>query len=278
MIEFPHITNRFPSNVNSVKEAKIIVFGVPYDSTVDFHPGTRFGPKIIREASNYIEPFDVETQKNILEELKIIDIGDLEPVRGNSLETVKRVEGQIRKIMKMKKFPLMLGGEHLITLGAARAMPKDTRLVSFDVHYDLKEVWEGSKYTHNTWLRRACEIIGSNNVCLIGVRCGDEFEFEYTKKERILINPDEKELKRFVNKKKVYLSIDMDVFDPSVAPGVGTPEPGGMGYREVLNRLKTICNNSEIIGLDVTEIKPLPENRITEVLAAKIIFKILNFL
>ena len=274
---YPYITNIFPSNAKSIKEADVVVFGVPYDSTVDFLPGTRFGPRIIREASNFIEPFDTETEKNLLDEVKIIDIGDLEPVRGNSEKTVERVKGQMQQILQKNKFPLILGGEHLISLGAVKALPKDTRLVCFDAHYDLKEVWEGSEYTHNTWLRRACEVIGSDNVCLIGVRTGDEFEFEYAKKEKILVNPTQAKLKEFVKGKKVYLSIDMDVFDPSIAPGVGTPEPGGLNYQDVLDYLKTICNNSKVIGFDVTEVRPLAGNRITEVLSSKIIFKILVY-
>ncbi len=118
---YPYITNIFPSNAKSIKEADVVVFGVPYDSTVDFLPGTRFGPRIIREASNFIEPFDTETEKNLLDEVKIIDIGDLEPVRGNSEKTVERVKGQIQQILQKNKFPLILGGEHLISLGAVKA-------------------------------------------------------------------------------------------------------------------------------------------------------------
>lgn len=272
-----HVTNVFPSNVKSVKEADVIVFGVPYDSTVDFIPGTRFGPRVIRESANFIEPFDIESGKNLLDYVKIMDIGDLEPVRGDSKMTVWRVKDQVHQILRKKKFSLMLGGEHLISLGAVKALPKRVRIISLDAHYDLKEVWEGSEYTHNTWLRRACESIGPENICLIGVRSGDEFEHEYAKEKKMLVNPQEKELKKFVSGKRTYLSIDMDVFDPSIAPGVGTPEPGGLNYRDVLDYLKTICNNSKVIGFDVTEVRPLSENRITGVLAAKIIFKILYY-
>lgn len=276
-IEHPYITNIFPSNVDSSEKADIIVFGVPFDSTVDYLPGTRFGPKIIREATNFIEPFDIKTGKNLLEIVKIKDIGDLEPVRGNSKETLERVREQIDKILKKNKFPLMLGGEHAISLGAVKALDKDTKIIVFDAHYDLKDVWEGSSFTHNTWLRRACEILGSENVCIIGIRTGDEFEHEYAKKEKILVNPDEKDLIDFIKDQKVYLSVDMDVFDPSVAPGVGTPEPNGMNYKEFVGQLNKISDNSKIIGMDVVEVRPL-ESKITEILSTKVIFRVLSYL
>ena len=268
-----YTTSSFPSNAKNMKDAKVVVFGVPLDSTVDYLPGTRFGPKIIREAANFIEPFDIHLQKNLLERMNIIDIGDIEPVRGNAEKTLERVEGQFKEITKRKKFPVMLGGEHLISLGAVKALPKGAKIISFDAHYDLKEVWEGSEFTHNTWLRRASEIVGKKNVCIIGVRCGDEFEDEYSK--GILVNPSFKQLEGFVKGKDVYLSVDMDVFDPSIAPGVGTPEPDGMKYHEFVERVKVICNFGSILGLDVAEARPLGENKITEILAGKAIFKVL---
>lgn len=258
-----------------MEEADILVFGVPFDSTVDYLPGCRFGPNAIREASNFIEPFDIDTQKNLLEERKIIDIGDISPVRGNSEKTVERVTETMKGILLKKKFPVMLGGEHTISLGAVRVLPKDCVIVCLDAHYDLKEVWEGCEIAHNTWLRRACDVIGPKNICLIGVRTGDEFEHDYAKKNKILTNPSLDELENFVKNKRVYLSVDMDAFDPSIAPGVGTPEPGGLLYRETLVLIKEILCNSKLIGLDVVETRPLNDNKNTENLAVKIIFKML---
>jgi len=268
-------TSSFPSNVKNLKNAKVAVFGVPLDSTVDYLPGTRFGPKIIREAANFIEPFDIEIEKNLLEEVKILDTGDISPVRGNAQKTLEKVEKQVKKLIEAKKFPLMLGGEHLVSLGAVQGLPKGSKILCFDAHYDLKEVWEGSEYTHNTWLRKASEIVGKNKICLIGPRTGDEFEYEYSKD--ILINPGFKELEKFVKGRYVYLSVDMDYFDPSIAPGVGTPEPGGEGYQDFIEKIRMICNYSNLIGMDVVETRPLGENKITEILAAKIIFKVLSY-
>ncbi len=275
MSEYTYNTSSFPSSVKSMKNAQVVVFGVPLDSTVDYLTGTRFGPRIIREAANFIEPFDIETKKNLLEEVKILDIGDIEPVRGNAQKTLERVEKQVKKIIKAKKFPLMLGGEHLLSLGVVKALPKGTKIVSFDAHYDLKEVWEGSEYTHNTWLRRATEILGKKNVCLVGVRCGDEFEYEYSKE--LLVNPSFQELEKFVKGRDVYLSVDMDVFDPSIAPGVGTPEPDGMRYSDFVEKVRMVCDVGNVAGLDVVETRPLGENKITEILAAKLIFKVLGY-
>ncbi|MCX8179521.1 MAG: agmatinase [Candidatus Aenigmarchaeota archaeon] len=269
-MKYEFIANKFPTNVERVKEAMVLVFGVPFDSTVDFLPGTRFGPKIIREAANFIEPFDVELNKNLLEEIKIYDLGDLEPVRGDAEKTVERVKEQIKEIIEMKKFPLMLGGEHTISLGAVKALGKNVKIVSFDAHYDLKEIWQGCEYAHNTWLRRACEIIGEKNTCIIGVRSGDEFEFEFAKK--MLVNPTIEELKRFVKGSKIYLTIDMDVFDPAYAPGVGTPEPFGIVPAYALSLIELIVRMGNLVGMDVVEVRPL-EDRKTEILAAKLIFK-----
>lgn len=254
---------------------KLLFFGVPLDATVDYSSGTRFGPKIIREAANFIEPFDIETKKNLLELVKIIDIGDIEPVRGNAEKTLERIQKQVEKIIDAKKFPLMLGGEHLLSLGVVKALPKGTKILSFDAHYDLKEVWEGSEYTHNTWLRRATEIVGRRNVCLVGVRCGDEFEYEFAKD--ILVNPSFQELEKFVKGRDVYLSVDMDVFDTSIAPGVGTPEPDGIKFNDFVEKIKMVCDFGNLTGLDVVEARPLGENKITEILAAKLIFKVLNY-
>jgi len=273
-MKYEFVADKFPSNVDKAAKADVVVFGVPYDSTVDFLPGTRFGPRIIREAANFIEPFDVDLGKNVLEEVKIIDIGDLEPARGDAEKTVRRVEEQLKEIAKMKKFPLMLGGEHLISLGAAKAFGKGIKIVSFDAHYDLKEVWQGCDYAHNTWLRRAAEFIGEKNVCLIGVRTGDEFEHEFAKK--LLVNPTIEELERFVKGSKVYLTIDMDVFDPAYAPGVGTPEPFGMMPAYAVPLIELMAKSSNLVGMDVVEVKPL-EDRKTEILAARLIFKSLIY-
>lgn len=267
------ITSKFPSNVEDMKDADVVVFGVPYDATVDFLPGTRFGPKIIREAANFIEPFDVEMGRNVLEQVKIFDLGDLEPVRGDAKKTIERVEEQVKEIVKMKKFPVMLGGEHLITLGAVKAFGKDVKIVCFDAHYDLKEIWQGCEYTHNTWLRRAAELIGEKNICLVGVRTGDEFEHEFGK--RLLVNPTIEELTKF-SRGKVYLSIDMDVFDPAYAPGVGTPEPFGLVPAFTLPLIELISKRGKLVGMDVVEVRPL-DDRKTEILAARLIFKSLLY-
>src|SRR3989338_3489169 len=268
-------TSKFLSNTDKIDDAEIVVFGVPFDSTVDYLTGTRFGPNVIREASNFIEPFDIDLQKNLLEEKKIVDIGDISPVRGNPERTVDRVAGVIKEILSKKKFHVMLGGEHAISLGAVKALPRDCVIICLDAHYDLKEVWEGSEITHNTWLRRACEIIGPENVCLVGVRTGDEFEYDYAKKNKILVNPNMDELIKFVKNKKVYLTIDMYAFDPSIAPGIGTPEPGGLLYRETIVLIKEILDNSKLVGLDVVDTRPLNDNKNTEILTSKLIQKVL---
>ncbi len=270
-MQYEYNPSKFPSNIDKSNEADAIIFGVPFEATTDYLKGTSKGPKSIRTNAHFIEPFDTEIGKNLFDETKIADIGD---IKTNDVKrVVTLVKNKISKIFSEKKFFVMLGGEHTISLGAVKALPDYAKIISFDAHYDLKEVWEGNKLAHSTWLRRTCEIVSNDRICLIGVRTGDEFEFEYAK--NILVNPTIEQLQTFVKGGYVYVTIDMDVFDPSVAPGVGTPEPDGLSYRQVLNGLKIINEHARIIGMDVVETRPLKDDTRTEIVASKLIFKAL---
>lgn len=266
---------KFVCDLFKPEEANIIVFGVPLGK------GSKPALKSLRRVSRLVEPFDIERKINLLENVKIADIGDI------NLEDFDEIYRQTKKIIDDKKIPLILGGEHTLTLYALGAKKEDTKIIVFDAHCDLKDVYLNSKFNNATWLRRFCELVGSKNIALVGVRSCDEFELNFIKENGILyftsdrIKKDIKkviqELKDFVKGSTVYISVDMDVFDPSIAPAVDNPEPNGLLYTEFIELVRAVCTG-KIIGIDVVELKPLPKNIITEFLAIKAIFKILSFI
>jgi len=249
----------------------------------------------VREASNYVDVMDVDRGKNMIENLEIFDSGDLE------LENPDEITKEIKKIVDEKKFPLILGKSHLLTLYAVKAFPKDTKIIHFDAHGDIKDSYfddlieesveplkldkdTAKKYNCTTWMRRVCDINGADNVAMIGLRDCDQDDFEFIKKNNILYfttnqirkNANVKEkLRDFVKDSKIYISLDIDVFDPAIAPAVDHPEPNGINFQEFLELIDEICRE-DIVGMDLVEIQPLSENKITEFLAVESIFQILS--
>jgi len=256
---------KFVTDVFSEDESNIIVFGVEC-------------PQSLREASQLVEPFDITKQKNLLENAKIFDAGDF---------TIEDAENKVAEIVASGKTPLILAKEHTVTLQAMKAMPKQTRLIVFDAHADVKDEYEGSKQSHACWLRRWTELDEANakRVAIVGVRSGDEEELQFLKSNGILfltsdeikndVQSGKKRLGNFIGDDDVYISLDVDVFDPSIAPAVKYPEPGGILYREFLQLIEFL-QNRKVVGLDCVEIRPLGENRITEFLAVKTVFRILG--
>lgn len=254
---------KFVTDVFSESEANVVAFGVDC-------------PASLREVSQLVEPFDIDQQQNLLENVRIFDAGDFE---------LDAVEQKTKEILAAKKQPLILAKEHVVTLHAMKAMSPRTKLVVFDAHADLKDEYEGSKQSHACWLRRWCEIGDCKNVVVVGVRSCDEDEFEFMRSNGILFFTSKEikdglanvkqRLQSFVGDSAVYVSVDMDVFDPSIAPAVKYAVPGGLAYREFLS-LINVFKEKKIVGMDCTEIRPLGKNKITEFLAIKTIFKILD--
>lgn len=254
---------KFVTDAFSEDEANVIVFGVDC-------------PKSLREVSQLVEPFDITERRNFLENARIFDAGDIE---------LDKVEQKVKGVLEKRKLPLILAKEHVVTLHAMRAMPAGTRLVVFDAHPDLKDEYEGSKFSHACWLRRLCESFDCKNVAIIGIRSCEEEEMEFMKNDGILYFTTKQikqefektvnTLKNFVSGFKIYVSLDMDVFDPSIAPAVKYPEPEGLSY-EHFSSLIDALKAAKIIGLDCVEIIPIKETRITEFLAVKSAFKILS--
>lgn len=245
-------------------EADIVLFGAPFDGTTSFRPGTRFGSKAIRSESFGIETYSPYQDRD-LEDLKVFDAGDLELCFGNTEKVLKDIEECTDKILEDEKLPVMIGGEHLVTLGTIRSFVKkydDLHVVHFDAHTDLRDDYLGEKLSHATVMRRVLEIIGDKKLFQYGIRSGEKAEFEFAKKYSNLTKFDfsnlEEDLKKLEGK-PVYFSIDLDVLDPSEFPGTGTPEAGGVRFMELLNAILTV-SKLNIVGFDIVELSPHYDN------------------
>ena len=250
------------SENTDIKNAKIAIIGVPFDSTVWSIPGQRLAPNAIREY------FLMQECPTSLE--NIYDDGNLQPVHGNAKKTTELIESNLNEIFSQNKdiIPIHLGGEHTITLGVIKSLVKkhkDLQVISFDAHFDLKDNQFGEKIGHSTVMRRIYEI--TEKVSVFGARTGSEDEFKFSKKLKNNIDPN----------KPTYISIDMDFFDPSHAPGVGDPETGGYSYHDFLDLFKSL-KLKKIIGVDIVEANPLVERHITCHLASKLLLRFIEVL
>jgi agmatinase len=277
-----HMTNSpliISPNENSKPVATI--FGVPFDSTHSYKPGCRFGPDSIRDAFNNIEIFQPEFGVD-LEAEAISDLGNTKHtvVAAEMLQMVKDVTSELKK---QDKQIIILGGEHLITLGSFTCFPKDTGYVVFDAHYDLRDQYADIKLSHAAYLRRIVEERGSENIVHVGARAFVKEELAFLKEHNIATVSD-KEISNGNGPKllkditstfdRVYLSVDLDVLDPAFAPGVGNPEAVGISSRELYDLITTL-QNKKIVAADMVELNPTYDNGSTASMAAKMIATII---
>lgn len=267
-------------------KAKFVVIPVPYDSTASYRAGARNGPKAIISASRNVELFDLELKREPYE-VGVATLDEIEPARGDSSLTVQRIKEVVSEVVEKGKIPVIIGGEHTVSLGAIGAFGEDTVVVSLDAHADLREEYEGCKISHACVMRRAVE--QKKGLLEIGIRSlsGDEFRFAGENKIPIYYMRDIREkgldavlkdVEKKLRGKKVYLSIDIDAIDPGEAPGTGTPEPGGLHYDEVVQIVSKVCSAGKVVGFDVVEVAPTGTDNVTEFLAAKLIYKIIGYL
>ena len=266
-------------NENSKPVATI--FGVPFDSTHSYKPGCRFGPDAIRDAFNNIEIFQPEFGVD-LEVEAISDLGNTRHtvVAAEMLQMVKNVTSELKK---QDRQIIILGGEHLITLGSFTCFPKDTGYVVFDAHYDLRDQYADTKLSHAAYLRRIVEERGSENIVHVGARAFVKEELAFLKEHNIATVSD-KEISNGNGPKllkditstfdRVYLSVDLDVLDPAFAPGVGNPEAVGISSRELYDLITTL-QNKKIVAADMVELNPTYDNGSTASMAAKMIATII---
>ena len=268
-------------NPNDNSESVAVIFGVPFDSTHSYKPGCRFGPDVIRDAFNNIEIFQPEFGID----LETVNINDL----GNTKHTVvatemlQIVENITTELKKQNKQLIILGGEHLITLGSFPCFPKDTGYVVFDAHYDLRDQYADIKLSHAAYLRRIVEKRGSENIVHVGARAFVKEELAFLNEHKISTVSD-KEIRNGNGPKllkditstfdSLYLSIDLDVLDPAFAPGVGNPEAIGISSRELYD-LVTTLQNKKIVAADIVELNPTYDNGSTASMAAKMISTII---
>lgn len=248
------------------EESGIILFGAPFDSTTSFRPGARFGSAAIRHESFGIETYSPYQDKDLMDR-KVFDCGDLELCFGSAESALFDIENQTRMILDDGKLPLMIGGEHLVTLGAVRAVAAkypDLQIIHFDAHADLRDDYLGVKLSHACVLRRCHDIIGDGKIHQFCIRSGDREEFVFAREHTDMhkFNFDGlgevcEELAR--NNTPVYFTIDLDCIDPSLFCGTGTPEAGGVNFNELLSAILTVIKTN-IVGADINELAPMLDN------------------
>jgi agmatinase len=242
------------------KDAKIVLFGAPFDGTASYRPGTRFAMSAMRGESYGIETYS-PYQETDLSETAVFDAGDLELCFGNTPRVLSDVERFAEQILTDGKIPFLVGGEHLVTLGAVRALSKkypDLVIAHFDAHCDLRNDYLGETLSHATVMRRCAEIVGGENIFQFGIRSGDREEFLYAKEHTNLCLFDFKDLPDALSRisgKPVYLTVDLDVLDPSVFPGTGTPEAGGVSFLALLDAVLKVFK-CFVAGADLCELSP----------------------
>ncbi|MFH1780604.1 MAG: agmatinase [Candidatus Nealsonbacteria bacterium] len=256
-------------------KARVAVFPVPYNSTTYWKSGTKDGPQAIIEASRHVELYDIETKRDASKQ-GIFTLELLEPSKNSPEETVARIKSVVDKLLQDGKFPMMLGGEHSITLGAVQAVRErfsDFSVLQIDAHSDLRDEFEGTKYHHACVMKRIKDL--GLSITQVGIRSVSEGE----EIENVFFAPDVPVDKIISTlKDKVYLTFDLDGLDPSIMPSTGTPEPGGLLWYETLNLIKEVARRRKIIGADVVELDPIPGLTAPDFLAAKLVYKIISYL
>lgn len=242
-------------------DADIIYFGAPYDGTVSFRPGARFGPEAIRKDSYGLESYSPYFKMDLGQETAVFDAGDLELPIGNRERSLELIYGFVKRILRHKKIPFMVGGEHLITLPAVKGVfesYKDLHIIHFDAHADLRDIYMGESLSHATVLRRIWDVVGDNRIHQLGIRSGTKEEFAFSRKHCSLepFRMDSiEDLTAEIGHKPVYVTFDLDVIDPGLLSGTGTPEPGGVTFREIIEVFKAMTPLN-IVGADVVELAP----------------------
>jgi agmatinase len=271
----------FIGSTENYDEAQAVIYGMPMDWTTSFRPGTRLGPKRIREVSIGLEEYSPYVDRH-LEEVSYFDAGDIPLPFGNPERSVNAIEEYVTKILDDGKMPIGLGGEHLVTWGPVQAVYKkykDLAVIHLDAHTDLREHYEGEPNSHSTVIRKVVDLIGGKNVYQFGIRSGMREEFQFAK-EHInfhpftVLEPLKQRLPELQNR-PVYVTIDIDVVDPAFAPGTGTAEAGGITSAELLSAVHAL-KGLNVVGFDLVEVAPvLDPTEQTQILASKVIREVL---
>lgn len=275
--------NVFIRSHGNYEESQAVIYGMPMDWTVSFRPGSRFGPSRIREVSIGLEEYSPYLDR-LLEDIKYFDAGDIPLPFGNVEGSLDAIRTFVAKVLADGKFPLGLGGEHLVSWPVFQAVyekHKDMVVFHFDAHTDLRDNYEGYEYSHSTPIKKVCNLIGGKNVYSFGIRSGMKDEFEWAKENMHLYKYDVlepvKQVLPTIGNRPIYLTIDIDVLDPAHAPGTGTTEAGGITSRELLDTIHFMANNgANVIGCDLVEVAPVYDHsEMTQIAASKIVRELL---
>lgn len=271
----------FLSCDNEFEEAKTVLYGAPFDSTTSYRPGSRFGSSAIRRESYGIESYSPYQDKD-LEDIAVFDSGDIELPLGDASLSLSQIEERAGAIMDAGKRPFLLGGEHLVTLGAFRAVYQrcpQVQILHFDAHADLRDDYLGVKLSHACVLRRCWELVGDGKIFQFGIRSGDREEFRWGKDHVSTHKFDLEGLEETLDQlgdAPVYFTLDLDVLDPSVFPGTGTPEPGGIGFDQLRKAVTLVCQRANVIACDVNELSPpCDQSGVSTMAACKIVREML---
>ncbi len=243
-------------------EAKVVLFGAPFDSTTSFRPGTRFGPASVRSESFGIETYSPYQDRDLETDVAVHDAGDLELPFGSPDRALEMIEEKAGEILSADKIPFLLGGEHLVSLGAVRAAARkfpDLHIMHFDAHADLREDYLGVRLSHACVMRRCHDILGDGRIWQFGIRSGTRDEFAFMREGHVTTEPFSVKTLSSLSLPAgtpVYLTVDLDVLDPSEFPGTGTQEAGGLRFMELLSALTDIIRRFNVVALDNVELSP----------------------
>ncbi len=274
---------------SSFNKSKIAILPCPYEKTTSYGKGTSRGPNAILKSSHYVEYFDEETKKEICFEQ---GISVLKPLNFSKLSDKKSLEliyNNVKSLIKQKKFVVTLGGEHTISSSIIKAhfeQYKNLSVLQFDAHSDLRNEYEGTKFSHASFASRAAEF--TTNITQVGIRALCKEEYNFIKKQRIRIffahRIRQKSFnKKFIEKviktlnKNIYITFDVDYFDPSIMPSTGTPEPNGFYWNETMRMLRRVIKKRNLVGFDIVELAPKRDLIFPDYLTAKLVYKILNY-
>ena len=259
-MKLPLIETNYISANTSFEKSKAVILGCPYDGSASFRPGARFGPSAIRRASWGIETFSPYFQRD-LTQFPIHDMGDLELPLGEKKISLGLIRKALGQMLSKRKFPILLGGDHLITLPIIEEIlpiyPR-VHLIQIDAHTDLREEYLGESLSHSTVMRKVVDHLGEGRLFQIGVRSGTEDEFKLARKMKSIVSLDSRSLSSMIKRLRnqpVYITLDLDVMDPSLLPGVGTPEPGGFTFQEIISLLRKL-QTLHVVGFDIVELTP----------------------
>ncbi len=270
----------------SIENAQTVLVPVPYDGTTSARSGTREGPEAILKASFQLEDFDLELESEPVR-IGIATAHPLEPDVSGPENMVERVREYCKTFHDKNKFVFVLGGEHTVTVGAARAAIErygDLSFLQIDAHMDLRNSYEGSPYSHACVARRLWEM---GSVTAVGIRAGSREEYEWIKKKKAPVfwgrdicgNNDDSWMDDVIGSlsEKVYVTFDVDGLDPAIMPATGTPEPGGLGYLQVLKLLRKVSEQRSVVACDLCELRPMQGQEASDYTAAALVYKMIGY-